>query len=66
VSEQIQTHLQVPCALCGVLTDLPAVWTCPCGVYTTCQRSGCMQRVPREHRDGRCQPPDAQARAGLD
>jgi hypothetical protein len=66
MSEEALTYLQVPCALCGTLTDLPAVWTCPCGVYTACRRSGCLLRVPQEHRDGRCQPPDAQTRARRD
>ena len=48
---------------CGALTDLPAVWSCPCGAYTTCQRSGCILRVPQEHRDGRCKRPDEETRA---
>lgn len=54
MSDEQQQHLQVPCALCGCLTDLPAVWTCACGQYRLCYRSPCHMRIPACHRDGSC------------
>jgi hypothetical protein len=55
-----QQHLQVPCTLCGALTDLPAVWTCACGQWRVCGRSLCHLKIPDSHRDGRCVAPARQ------
>jgi hypothetical protein len=54
MSDDQQHHLQVPCAMCGQLTDLPAVWTCACGQYRLCNRSACKLAIPARHRDGEC------------
>jgi hypothetical protein len=48
--------LEAPCAVCGALTDLRALWRCPCGAYLLCYRSSCHLRIPAAHRDGSCAP----------
>src|SRR5215471_17042278 len=48
------TYLQVPCAICGRLTDLPSVWTCACGQYRLCYRSPCYWTIPNSHCDVTC------------
>jgi hypothetical protein len=63
-NQQPLTHLQVPCAMCGALTDLPAVWTCACGQYRICNRSPCRMRIPILHRDGRCASSDYDSAQG--
>ena len=52
-----EPHLQQPCMLCGLMVDLPAIWTCPCGAWRLCYRSACLLRIPRDHRDGTCAEP---------
>lgn len=49
------TYPQLVCFLCGESVDLPAVWSCPCGLYRTCYRSPCVLRVPVRHRDKLCE-----------
>ena len=52
--------LQVPCAVCGSPTDLPAAWVCACGAYRVCYRSPCHMKIPASHRDGHCVAPARQ------